>query len=93
MLAKKNKTLNAREVVDTVQKIYGDTRLTRLSRRATAQLFVTLTSDIITNYATWQFMQHSQTHDKNTYAYSFDYTSNRMYGWLGPMLPVSGKFF
>lgn len=49
------------------------------------------TSDLFANYGCYQYLQHSQQHNRATYGYRFDYTSRNMWGWLAAMIPYLGK--
>ncbi|CAI4231310.1 unnamed protein product [Auanema sp. JU1783] len=86
-LSRRAHNLPRKEVEDTVREIYGDSILTRRMKKVRKEIFVNLLSDIISNYACYQYMKDSQSNDKNCYSYSFDYTSRRMWGWLATIIP------
>ncbi|CAJ0961853.1 unnamed protein product, partial [Mesorhabditis belari] len=87
MIAKKSANFGHKEVCDIVNELYGEMDKVKGKREEVAKLYVTLISDVISNFACYQYMKHSQSHDKSTYAFSYDYTSKWMYGWLGLLVP------
>ncbi|KAK5971662.1 Carboxylic ester hydrolase [Trichostrongylus colubriformis] len=85
-LARKTQ-LHVAEVKEVVGKVYGDLDKLRRDRKAMQNAYITCTSDIFANYGCYRYLEHSQKHNKNTYAYRFDYTSRNMWGWLAVMIP------
>ncbi|VDM78887.1 unnamed protein product [Strongylus vulgaris] len=86
-LAKKTE-LNVAEVENLIGHLYGDLNSLRRDRKAMQDAYVTCTSDIFSNYGCYRYLQHSQQHDKSTYAYYFSYTSKPMWGWLMATSPI-----
>ncbi|VDK54192.1 unnamed protein product, partial [Cylicostephanus goldi] len=75
------------EVENIMGKLYGDLDVLRKDRKAMQEAYVTCTSDIFSNYGCYKYLQHSQQHNKSTYAYNFTYTSKFMWGWLMATTP------
>uniref|UniRef100_A0A1I7XFE5 Carboxylic ester hydrolase n=1 Tax=Heterorhabditis bacteriophora TaxID=37862 RepID=A0A1I7XFE5_HETBA len=86
-LSKKTKKVGQKDITEAIRKLYGYTDMVSYNKKAMRKIFATCLSDVISNYACYRYMQHSQSHMKDTYAYSFDYTSKNMWGWLIPMIP------
>lgn len=79
--------LNVPEVEEVIRRVYGDLNELHRDRRAMRDAYVTCTSDLFANYGCYQYLQHSQQHNRATYGYRFDYTSRNMWGWLAAMIP------
>ncbi|CAJ0579349.1 unnamed protein product, partial [Mesorhabditis spiculigera] len=90
MIAKKSANFGQKEVTELAHKLYGDPAKLRGQKSEMAKMYATMISDVVGNYACHRYLRDSQTHDKATFAYSFDYTSKLMYGWLAPMAPGGG---
>ncbi|VDO25399.1 unnamed protein product [Haemonchus placei] len=85
-LSRKTK-LNIAELEEVVARVYGDLKNLRRDRKSMQNAFVTCLSDTFANFGCYRYLEHSQKHDKPTYAYCFDYTSRAMWGWFPIMIP------
>ncbi|KIH56386.1 Carboxylesterase [Ancylostoma duodenale] len=88
-LARKTE-LSVSEVEGVMGRLYGDLKELRKNSKAMQEAYVTCTSDVFSNYGCYRYMQHSQQHDKPTYAYYFTHTSRNMWGWLATVVPFLG---
>ncbi|KAL6741099.1 hypothetical protein Aduo_014389 [Ancylostoma duodenale] len=88
-LARKTE-LSVNEVEGVMGRLYGDLKELRKNSKAMQEAYVTCTSDVFSNYGCYRYMQHSQQHDKPTYAYYFTHTSRNMWGWLATVVPFLG---
>ncbi|KAK6015910.1 Carboxylesterase [Ostertagia ostertagi] len=79
--------LHVTEVEELVERVYGNLDELRRDRKAMQDAYSTCLSDTFANYGCQRYLEHSQHHDKSTYAYRFDYTSRNMWGWLAVMVP------
>uniref|UniRef100_A0A7I4YTC5 Carboxylic ester hydrolase n=1 Tax=Haemonchus contortus TaxID=6289 RepID=A0A7I4YTC5_HAECO len=85
-LSRKTK-LNIAELEEVVARVYGDLKNLRRDRKSMQNAFVSCLSDTFANFGCYRYLEHSQKHDKPTYAYCFDYTSRAMWGWFPIMIP------
>ncbi|PIO70468.1 Carboxylesterase [Teladorsagia circumcincta] len=85
-LARQNQ-MTVVEVEEMVERIYGDLDKLRRDRKRMQYAYSTCLSDTFANYGCRRYLEHSQHHEKSTYAYRFDYTSRNVWGWLAMMVP------
>ncbi|CAJ0961867.1 unnamed protein product, partial [Mesorhabditis belari] len=90
VLIEHSKEFDEQEIRNIIKMVYGSHESLIGSKDALAKHYIVMASDIISNHACWRYIKYSQNTDVNTYAYSFDYMSRRMFGLFGLLLPFHG---
>ncbi|CAJ0572683.1 unnamed protein product, partial [Mesorhabditis spiculigera] len=89
-LARNSKDFDEKEITQMITQIYGDGERLATTRDGIARQYIQMASDIISNHACWRFINYYQKRNVETYAYSFEHTSHRVYGLFGLLLPFHG---
>ncbi|GMS78228.1 hypothetical protein PENTCL1PPCAC_403 [Pristionchus entomophagus] len=85
ILARKARGASLKEMQEAMRDIYGDVK--GKNKKELARICVILLSDLISNYANYQYMREAQTIEQSTYMYSLDFTSRNMWGFMKLSLP------
>ncbi|GMR56770.1 hypothetical protein PMAYCL1PPCAC_26965 [Pristionchus mayeri] len=85
ILARKAKGISLKEMQEALREIYGDAK--GKNKKEVARICVILLSDLVSNYANFQYMREAEMIEKPTYMYSLDFTSRNMWGWMKAVIP------
>ncbi|GMT08733.1 hypothetical protein PFISCL1PPCAC_30, partial [Pristionchus fissidentatus] len=76
---------SVKELQEALREIYGDAK--GKNKKEVARQCVILISDLISNYANYQYMKEAERITPPTYIYSLDFTSRNMWGYLKAVIP------
>ncbi|KAF8387415.1 hypothetical protein PRIPAC_76557 [Pristionchus pacificus] len=86
ILARKAKGSSLKEMQEALREIYGDAK--GKNKKEVARICIVLLSDLVSNYANYQYMREAERLQEKTYMYSLDFTSRNMWGWMKAVIPL-----